>query len=236
MYPRLFKPVHQARLSMNSLYQYIQEPFREYSDIDLLALLIGGDNEKAQQTARTIFEQLGSLKRISQLDAKTLHRFEGVGMATAVRIHAGLRAGRRALFYKPPTQYIQSPADAYEILWPLLIGQEHEQLWALYLDRQKRLLMQKKLTQGNDQFTIVDPKHIYQIALHVQASGIIIAHNHPSDDPTPSEQDIVITKRIAQAGVLLNIPLIDHIILGHDRFCSFINLGLLQSPSRNRLG
>lgn len=218
---------------MTSLRKYIQEPYLEYSDIDLLALLIGGDTEKAYTTARIIFDQTGSLKRIAQLDAKTLHRFDGVGMATAVRIHAGLRAGRRALFYQAPTQHIQSPEDAYEILWPLLIGTENEQLWVLFLDRQKRLLVQKKLTQGNDQFTIVDPKQVYQNALQIQASGVIIAHNHPSGDPTPSEQDIMVTNRIAQAGALLNIPLLDHIIIGHDRFCSFATLGLLQISKGN---
>jgi DNA repair protein RadC len=221
---------------MNPIEQYLKDPFLEYSDLDLLSLLIGGERRRAQKTAYALMDRFGSLKRIAQLDAQILRRCSGIGSVTAVRIHAGLRAGRRALFYQAPVTHIRTPQDAFDLLWAQLIGQAEEQLWVLYLDRKKRLIMQKKMTQGNDQFTIVDPKQIYQVAFQIQSSGIIIAHNHPSDDPTPSEQDIQVTERIANAGLLLNIPLIDHLIIGNDSFCSFALLGLLQPTKRNRMG
>lgn len=221
---------------MNHFEQYLQDPFVEYSDLDLLAFLVGGERRKSRNTAKTLLEQFGSLKRIAQLDAQVLRRFPGIGSVTAVRIHAGLRAGRRALFCQNVNRHIRTPQDAFDLLWTQLIGQANEQLWVLYLDRQKKLIMQKKITQGNDQFTIVDPKQIYQIAFQIQASGIIIAHNHPSEDTTPSEQDILVTKRIANAGLILNIPLIDHLIIGNDSYSSFALLGLLTTNKRNRMG
>ena len=217
---------------MNPIEQYLKTPYMECSNTDLVALLIGGNHEKAKQTALQLFSRFGSLKRIAQLDARTLERFPGIGVASAVRIHAGLRAGRRSLYYCPPTLHIRTPEDAFQLFWPHLSAKQHESLWGVFLDRQKRLLLSKEISIGNDQFTIVDPKQIYQTALYIQASGVIIAHNHPSGDPTPSQQDICVTARIEQAGALLNIPLIDHLIIGNDRFCSFSLLGLLCNAKR----
>ena len=212
---------------MNVINTYFNNPDLECSDIELIALLIGGNHQKAQKTAINLFAQFGSLKKIAQLDARALERFPGIGIASAVRIHAGLRAGRRALYYTPPTQKIRTPQEAFQLLWPHLHAKQNESLWGLFLDRQKRLLINKEISTGNDQCTIVDPKQIYQIALYNQACGVIIAHNHPSGDPSPSQQDIAITERIEQVGALLNIPLVDHLIIGNDRFCSFALLGLL---------
>ncbi|MAA78660.1 MAG: hypothetical protein CL916_05330 [Deltaproteobacteria bacterium] len=212
---------------MNPIEEYLKTPELDCSNTDLIALLIGGNQQKATITARNLFDRFGSLKKIAQLDARTLERFPGIGVASAVRIHAGLRAGRRSLYYQPPIVHIRTPQEAFHFFWPHLSAKQHESLWALFLDRQKRLLLSKRISTGNDQFTIVDPKQIYQIALYIQASGVIIAHNHPSGDPTPSQQDISVTARIEQVGSLLNIPLIDHLIIGNDRFSSFALLGLL---------
>ena len=158
-----------------------------------------------------------------------MERFPGIGVSSAVRIHAGLRAGRRALYYHSPSQFVRTPQEAFQIFWPHLNAQQHEALWGIFLDRQKRILLCKQISTGNDQCTIVDPKQIYQIALYAQSSGVILAHNHPSGDPTPSQQDISVTSKIEKAGTLLNIPLIDHLIIGHDRFSSFALLGLLSN-------
>ena len=212
---------------MNRIQLYLQHPELEHSNVDLIALLIGGNQQKAKDTALALFERFGSLKCIAQLDARTLERFTGIGTASAVRIHAGLRAGRRALYYQPPTSVVRTPKEAFQILWPHLNAQQNESLWGIFLDRQKRVLLSKQISTGNDQCTIVDPKQIYQVALYIQASGVIIAHNHPSGDPTPSQQDISVTARLEQVGSLLNIPLIDHLIIGNERFCSFALLGLL---------
>ena len=215
--------------------RYLKEPFHDYSDLDLLTLLIGGDREKSKATAEKLLLHFGSIKHIAQLDALTLYRFSGIGKTTAVRIHAGLLAGRRALFFNHLDNTIRNPEEAYQKLWPHLIGKENEELWALYLNKKKHVLMQKCITTGNNQFTIVDPKQIYRTALLVRASGVIVAHNHPSGDPTPSETDILVTERLEKAGQLINIPLIDHLVIGHDGFSSMATLGMLHLNKRNRL-
>ena len=206
--------------------QYLNEPSLEYSNLDLLAIMIGGS--KAESTAQNLLKKYLSLKKIAQLDARTLALFPGIGNATAAKIHAGLRAGRRALFWEKHSETIQSPQDVYTLISPHVLGKQYEELWSMYLSRNKKVLCTQRLTQGNDRYTIVDPKHIYQHALQIGAAGIILIHNHPSGDPSPSEQDIIVTRRIEQAGTLLGIPLVDHIIIGDGRFVSLNALHLLQ--------
>ena len=213
--------------------RYLKEPFHDYSDVELLTLLIGGNQHQSLNTAKKLLLRFGSLKHIAQLEAQVLYRFPGVGKATAARIHAGLRAGRRALFFHHSGASIQGPEEAYQQLWPHLVGKENEELWALFLDRKKQLLLQKCMTIGNDQCTIVDPKQIYRAALLVQASGVVIGHNHPSGDIHPSEADILITRRLEQAGQLLNITLLDHLIIGNDGFCSLADIGFIKMSKRD---
>ena len=209
--------------------RYLKEPFQNYSDRDLLILMIGGS--RAAQVADALLKHYTSLKYIAQLDALSLARFPGVGTITATKIHAGLLAGRRALFPLEEENFIHTPQSAYELLWPFLIERDHEELWVIYLSRSKKVLLYTPITLGNDRFTIVDAKQIFAKALSLNAAGIIIAHNHPSGDPTPSSQDIMVTQKVKAAGELLNTPLIDHIILGRHSFSSFAELNLLETPS-----
>ena len=215
----------------NKLESYLKQPHLEFSDQELIALIIGGADQKAHCTAKRLLAYFGGLKKLAQAEANEIYRQKGIGKAAAIRIHAGLRAGRRALFAHTNLGTIHTPYDAYTILRPLMEGYAEESLWALYLNRRKQLLLTRKLTHGNDGFTIVDPKQVYRHALHVQASGIIVAHNHPSGDPTPSTQDIEITQRLNQAGKILNIPLLDHLIIGNDDFQSLASSGILEGLS-----
>lgn len=211
---------------MNINHRYLTEPFHDYSDLDLLTIMIGG--KQAQKVAQNLLTQFSTLKNIAQLEAKILARFPGIGRITATKIHAGLRAGRRALFIQQDTLHIRSPQDVYTLLWPYIGSKEHEELWVIYLNRSKKVLLFTPITKGNDRYTIVDPKQLYSKALMIQAAGLIMIHNHPSGDPTPSQQDIMVTQRVVQAGELLDIPLIDHIIIGGGNFCSLATLNLLQ--------
>ena len=209
--------------------QYLREPFRNYSDRDLLILMIGGD--RAADVADALLERYTSLKYIAQLDALSLARFPGIGPVTATKIHAGLLAGRRALYPFEQAYFIQSPRDAYDLLWPLLAEKNHEELWIIYLSRSKKVLLHTLLTSGNNCFTIVDPKQIYAKALSLCSAGIILSHNHPSGDPTPSSQDLIVTQKVQKVGELLGIPVIDHIIIGDQSFTSLAELQLLDRSS-----
>jgi DNA repair protein RadC len=120
------------------------------------------------------------------------------------------------------------PEQVYQLVWPSLIHQDNELLIGLFLNRRKHLIQQEVLTRGTDWMTIVDPKQIYHKALLCRASGLVLVHNHPSGDPTPSEQDLRITKEIQRVGSILRIPLLDHLIVGGDSYVSFAALGLLS--------
>lgn len=216
--------------------QYFIEPFREYSDRDLLCLIIGGSQHRATELAQNLLEDFGDLSTLAQSDPYGILQTKGIGRAVAMRIHAGLRAGRRALF--PQLKYcpINDPDAAYARLWPMMECRPEESLWALYLNRKRRLLQQRKITEGSYAYTIVEPSQVYHHAIQCRAACIILAHNHPSGDPTPSAQDIQITDRMAQAGMLLNIPLLDHLIIGKNDYRSLAVCGILPSwPSETPL-
>lgn len=130
---------------------------------------------------------------------------------------------------------IRTPDDSYEALAPHLLGHGEERLVALALDRRRRPLGAQVLTIGTDRFCIVDPRQIYRWALlqgttGAGASAIIIGHNHPSGDPAPSAQDLDVTRRVAQAGRILGIPLLDHLVIaGTTGWCSLAQRGELPA-------
>ena len=106
-------------------------------------------------------------------------------------------------------------------------GLVQEQLHALYLDRRRYPVALRRLTQGSDRYTVVDPRQIFRTAMGVGASAVILAHNHPSGDPAPSEQDCHVTERVARAGETLDIVLLDHLVVGHRGYRSMAEEGLL---------
>ena len=197
----------------------------ELSDIELLTQLIG--NNIHQKTIRTILDDLNGIKGLAQLEPDILARHPNISPKAAFRIYAGIRIGRRSMFPSKSQVCITTPQQAYEILWPHLQANSEESLYALYLNRRRNLISLKLLTQGSEAYTIVDPRQIFHYAIQSRASGVIVAHNHPSGDPTPSQQDIIITKRIQEIGDLLHIPLLDNVIIGDDSFVSFASLELL---------
>jgi len=210
--------------------QYLKNSTSEFSDLDLLRLMIGG--EDALQKASTLLDSFNGIKGLSQSTPAALARHQGIGTTTAIRIHAGMRLGQRSLFSTIPIDPIDSADKAFRLLWPVLCNEAEESLFALFLNRRRVLIRMEQLTKGSEAFTIVDPRQIYHHALLCRSSGIILAHNHPSGDPHPSIQDISITERVHQVGELLQIPLLDHLIIGSDEFISFAELGLISSFER----
>ena len=201
------------------------------SNHDLITSLIGG--QQASNRATYLLSQVGDIKFLSQMSIPELMAQGNLTLMMACRLHNGFQLGQRSLHPHEPTQSITQPDEVYSLVWPLLRNQRNEQLIGLFLNRRKHLIQQEILTQGTDWMTIVDPKQIYHKALLCRSSALILVHNHPSGDPTPSEQDIRITKDIEQFGSLLRIPLLDHLIVGGDGYVSFASLGLLCDSRRN---
>lgn len=201
------------------------------SDAELLAILIGSGNneESAVDLCKRILNSVdGNLIELSRLEVKDLTRFKGIGEAKALSIISALELGRRRRAAEPlKKSALITSRDSYEVIQSLVGDSPYEQFWVLLLNRSHRLIRKESVSEGGINGTVVDPKRIFRLALEHNASSIILAHNHPSGNLNPSEQDLRITQKIKQAAGLFDIMLVDHIIAGDNCYYSFADEGVL---------
>lgn len=195
------------------------------SDAELLAIIMGSGsrNESAVELARRILDSVGNnFHELSKLSLQDLMKFKGVGEAKAISIATALEIGRRRASQEvPERKEIGKSLDAYEIFRPYLSDLNTEEFWAIFLNQKNKVIQTKQLTSGGISSSIVDIRVLYKTALEVFAVGIIVAHNHPSGNLKPSQEDLKITKQISDAGNILNIKLLDHLILSQTSYFSF---------------
>ncbi len=211
--------------------RYLLEGPEPFGDEELLALALGTGcaGLPVQNVAAGLLSRAGGLGGLPALPAGAMRRVPGLGPAKAVRLHAALTLGRRALLAVEDGRPVLAAADAVAWFQPRLGALAREELHALLLDRRHRVLAYRVVSCGNDAHTIVDPRQIYREALLHRAGAVIVAHNHPSGDPTPSAADVEVTLRLVEAGRLLGVELLDHIVLGGGRWCSLREQGLLPA-------
>ena len=201
------------------------------SNAELIALLIGSGNseESAVQLAQRMLDSTGNnLIEFSKLSIEELSRFRGMGKAKAISIVAALELGKRRVAEKVLQQAkITSSRDVYELLLPDLTDNYYEAFYVIFLDRANKVIRKLNISMGGVAGTVVDPKKIFKLALDHNASSIILAHNHPSNNLQPSDNDIKLTKKLQEAGKALDIPVLDHIISGNDNYFSFADEGML---------
>jgi DNA repair protein RadC len=201
------------------------------SDAELVALILGtgAPGRPVVAVAAALLEDHGGgAAGLGQAEVATLAAVSGVGVARALRVVAGLELGRRSA--RPGRLVdgaIVGPEAAWRMVGPRLAGLAVEELHALFLDRRHRAIAHRVVSRGSDAYTVVDPRHIFRLAVGVGAAALVIAHNHPSGDPTPSAQDREVTRRVAQAGRVLGVPLLDHLVGAGDRYVSFAAMGEL---------
>ena len=201
------------------------------SDSELLALLIGSGSQdmSAVDVSKQIVSSVrGDLDDLARLSIRDLMKFKGIGEAKAITIAAALELGRRrngAGRHHKIT--IRSSQNAYEVLAPKLMDKANEEFWVLFLDRANQVLANVCLSVGGVSGTYVDPKIIFSKAVELLASSIILCHNHPSGQLKPSTEDIRLTKKIQEAGKVLDISVFDHIIVANQRYFSFADEGLM---------
>ncbi len=200
------------------------------SDAELLAILIGSGNkdESAVELSRRIMREckdnINELARLSITDL--CKRFKGIGEAKAITIMAALELGkRRKTGDVIERKKVVSSQDFFELFEPVLIDLPHEEFWMALLDGANKLLEMKRLTQGGSQQTVVDLPMLLKMALEKSASGIAVAHNHPSGQNHPSPEDNQITKRIKQGCEAIGIRFLDHIIIARGSYYSFADEG-----------
>lgn len=197
---------------------------------ELLAILIGtgAEGHGVLEVARRLLEPSeGSLRRMAQRPAAELLQADGIGPTKAGRLLAALELGvRLAREERAPVQRIREPEDVVRVFGRLRDLQV-EEFHLLALDSQSQVLREVLITRGLLNSSLVHPREVFRAAIAEAAAGIIVVHNHPSGDPTPSEEDRSVTQQLTAAGRLLDVPLYDHVIIAGDRFVSFATSGLL---------
>ena len=202
---------------------------RALSDAELIAILIGSgsrDESAVELSKRILHHYDNDLNRLGRASITELSKFKGIGEAKAISIIAALELGRRRgeADSKPP-ETIDSSKLAWQVLRRHLVDLNHEEFWLLLLSRSCKLIAKELISKGGLSGTIADPKIIFSIALQHQASNIILAHNHPSNNKKPSHEDINLTKRLIQAGNILDINVMDHLIITDDGYYSMRDEG-----------
>ena len=201
------------------------------SSAELLAIVLGsgGLKQSALQLGQSLLAQAGgSLRRIAMQPVAALTAQEGVGMARAATVHAALELGRRmAAESREDGAPVRSPRDVVELFAARLEDLPVEEFHVAVLDSQHRLERDIMVTRGILNSSLVHPREVFREAIAERAAAIILVHNHPSGDPTPSADDRVVTEQLVAAGRLLDIPVHDHVIVGRGRYTSFAEAGLL---------
>ncbi len=201
------------------------------SDAELIAILIGSGtaNLSAVEVSKKILQQVDyHLHELARLSVKDLTKIKGIGEAKAATIVAALELGRRRKEVDMPARpKVGSSKDAFDQLIGDLIDLPHEEFWVLLLNRANGIIKKKRVSEGGVSGTVADPKIIFKMALEELASGVIVAHNHPSGNLKASQSDIDLTKRLKEAGKFLEIQLLDHLIVCGQKYFSFADEGIL---------
>jgi DNA repair protein RadC len=201
------------------------------SNAELLAILIGSGNahETAVELSTRILSHFqNDLHSLGKLQVADLTAFHGVGTAKAVSIIAALELGRRRNLSEAALKVIvRSSKDIFDHIQPLLGDLQHEEFWVIYLNKGNRIIDKERISSGGVAGTVVDVKIILKNALQKLASGIILAHNHPSGNLQPSDADISVTKKLKEAAKLMEMHILDHIIVGEADYYSFADNGII---------
>ncbi len=201
------------------------------SEAELIAILInsGTVDLTAVDVAKIILKSVGNnLNELAKLSVKDLSKFRGIGEARAIAIVAALELGRRRKEQdRPQRARITCSRDAYNELIPHLMDKPHEEFWILLLNRANEVLRPVQISAGGVSGTVADTRIIFKHAIEHLASAIILCHNHPSGNLTPSQADKDLTRKLKDAGRLLEIPVLDHLIFTDKAYLSFADEGIL---------
>ena len=200
------------------------------STAELLALLMGGGTkgQSVIMTAQTLLARVGNLQNIASASIEELSKIKGIGPAKACQIKAALELAKRV----DDPDYnkgapIKSPEEAVESIRSTLKGKKKEHFYLLCMDTRNRVTNVEQISVGNLDSSIVHPREVFKTAISCLASSVIFVHNHPSGDLEPSSEDINLTKRLTEAGELVGIPVLDHIIVCDKDYTSLKSRNLI---------
>jgi len=202
------------------------------SDAELIAILLGSGtvSMSAVELAKQILHSVNyNLHELAQLTIKDLEKFKGIGEAKAITIVAALELGkRRKNADVQQRSQIESSKDVYEILQADLLDLPYEEFWALYLNRANQVIRKVQISRGGVVGTVADIRLILKHGIELLASGIVLAHNHPSGNLQPSPEDLKLTQKVKEAAQLMNMALLDHLIIGNQSYFSFVDEDVMK--------
>jgi DNA repair protein RadC len=198
------------------------------SDAELLAILLrtGGRGASAVDQGRAIIERFGDFRRLAAAGVGELCAVKGVGRVKAAQILAALEIAKRYGEYEfKPGQALRGSGDVYAHFRERLASEKREHFYAVLLDNKHRKIKDISVSQGSLTASIVHPRDVFASVVREAAAAVVFVHNHPSGDPTPSKEDIEITRRLREVGELMGVRVLDHIVVGNGRYVSFVDDG-----------
>ncbi len=197
------------------------------SDSELLALILrtGSRKENVINLSQRVLSEY-NLKQLSQINLAQLMKIHGIKESKAAQIAACFEIARRLESFSEDTKHkISSPEDVYRRIYPRMREQKKESFIELCLDTKNQIIREETISVGSLNANVVHPREVFKTALAESAAHIIVAHNHPSGDPTPSREDIEITKKLVETGKIIGIDVLDHVIIGDGRHFSMKEAG-----------
>ena len=192
------------------------------STIELLAIVLrtGYQNSTALDLAHQLLAQSNGLNCLIDYSIEELKEIKGIGLAKAAQLKAVGELGKELAVRKIDLEQIKSPSDVAQILIPRLGDLQHEKFEVILLNTKHKIIGIKEISRGSLNSSIVHPREVFRIAIKRSSASIIVAHNHPSGDTTPSEEDIELTKRLIKTGEIVGIDLLDHLIIAQQNYIS----------------
>lgn len=209
--------------------KYKQSGFAKLSDVDLIAIMLrtGTKEVSVKDLAIDILIETGGLKGLKETSLESLSKIKGIGEVKAITLLSAIELGKR-VEQSLQTQKIkiENAQDVYKIFHPLLSRLTQEHFCTIFLNTKNEMIHYKTIFIGSANKSVVHPRDIFKEAIKNAAVKIMVVHNHPSGNPEPSKEDIAFTNRLIESGALLQIPLIDHIIIGSQKYYSFFDHSL----------
>lgn len=225
-----YKSIKEWRPDERPREKLIKNGAASLSDAELIAIIIRAGTKKysAIDVARDLIDLYGNLSKLASCDVSELQKIKGIGRTKAVQIAAVFELVRRVQAEPyDPSKIIRSPEDVAKYYIPRLRNLRQETFWVLMLNSANQIIREVKITEGILNASIVHPREVFRTAITESAASIILLHNHPSGNPQPSNDDIIITKKLVQTGEIVDIKVLDHLIIAGDSYTSLKKLELM---------